>query len=88
VSAPSLLALAIRHRTVVEVNAALRMLSYTAGYPANMDDAARRSDEADAAEADCPACGSLGLILSPYHRLDQYEAVLVCNNCGCASVLV
>lgn len=81
-------ATAPRHRTIVEVNTALRCLGYTAGYPVGMAAEARRRDEADAAAASCPACGCPGLSLHPYHRGERYEAIACCHECGTAAVLV
>jgi hypothetical protein len=78
-----------RHRTAVELDYALRLLGYEAGYPIALSEAGRRADEEDAANHCCPACGCRGLVLSPYCRgVREYEVVLVCNECGTAAVLV
>ncbi len=76
------------HPSALELEAALRLLGYSAGFPPRMNAAARAIDAEACHDAECQACGHPGLEPRPWHKpYGGYYLVACCLACGAGNQL-
>ena len=68
-------------RTAAAVEAALRTLGFSPGFPDHIAPIARAVDQGSARRRVCPGCRRRGLGLKPYQKGHAYRCVVVCK-CG------
>jgi hypothetical protein len=68
-------------RTAAAVEASLRELGYSPGFPPHVAPIARAVDQGSARRRVCPACRRRGLGCKPYQKGMSYRCVVVCQ-CG------